>query len=66
MLSHTFLELLEVPNIPQIAARLSSELDQKIALIQQETAGTAGRKPTAQTTPSTEVKGDGRPVVSES
>jgi len=62
----TFLELLEVPNIPQIAARLSSELDQKIALIQQESAGTPGRKPTAQQPPSIESKGDGRPVLSES
>ena len=62
----TFLELLEVPNIPQIDTRLSSEIDQKIAIIQQETAGTAGRKPTAQTTPSTETKGDGRPIISES
>lgn len=62
----TLLELLEVPNIPQIATRLVSELDQKIALIQQETAGTPGRKPTAQKSPAIETKGDGRPIISES
>ena len=63
-MDHTsLLEVMEVPNISQVNARLSSELDQKIAAM---TGAQEGRPPTAQKAPHQEIKGDGRPVVSES
>lgn len=62
----SLLEMLEVPNIQKVDERLGSEIDQKIAMMQEMQAGTAGRKPTAQRMPRLEQKGDGRPVISES
>lgn len=62
----TFMEAMEVPNLPQVQDRLGSEIDQKIAMLQQMEGGQAGRKPTAQTGPHMEVKEGGRPTVAES
>jgi hypothetical protein len=59
----TLLEIMEIPNIAQINERLSSELDQKIAMM---TGAQEGRPPTAQAPPQLQQKGDGRTVVSES
>ena len=55
----TFLEIMEVANIPSINKKLSSEIDQKIAAAQQLEAGSAGRPQTLQQTPSVETKGGG-------
>lgn len=63
-MDHTsLLEVMEIPNIPQINERLGSELDQKI---QAATQAQTGRPPTGQKAPQQEIKGDGRPVISES
>lgn len=62
----TFMEAMEVPNIPQVKERLGSEIDQKISALQQLQGGQAGRKPTAQVPPHQEIKSGGRPTVAES
>jgi len=62
----SFLEMMEIPNIPEIDNRLSSEIDQKIQLARQLQEGSVGRPPSGQQLPKLEQKGDGRPVVSES
>ena len=56
----TFLTILEVANIPQIDKRLTSEIDQKIAALEQLSSGSSGRPQTLQQSPTIESKG-GRP-----
>ena len=61
----TLLEMLEFPK-EKINERLNSELNQKIAMVQQMTEGQVGRPPTFQKSGNIETKGTGRPVVSTS
>ena len=63
----TFMEAMEVPNLPEVMKRLGSEIDQKIAMAQAAQATPQGRPPSAQTGPHMEVKDGGtRPTVAES
>jgi hypothetical protein len=68
----TFLEKMEVPNIPEIDRRLSSEIDQLIKARDEAMAGSAGRPSTDTAAPRLETRGGGqnmeptRPVVSTS
>ncbi len=62
----TLLETLEFGNIQEINERLGSELDQKIQLAEQLTAGTPGRPNSFAAPANVETKGDGRPVISTS
>lgn len=62
----TFLTIMEVANIPQIDRNLTSEIDQKIAALQQASAGSPGRPQTLQQNPSIETKSGGRPTVTSS
>ena len=77
----TFMEAMEVPNLDQVQQRLQEEMQQKANMAAQAQAQVEmakmqqggmlnvtreGRPPTAQTPPHQEVKGDMRPVTSES
>ncbi len=63
---NTFLEIMEVANISGINANLSSEIDQKLAALQEASEGQVGRPATNKQTPQIETKEGGRPSVTTS
>jgi len=66
----TFLETMEVPNIPEIDRRLQEEMMQKAAMMMPQEMGAIqgpGRRPTGQVAPHMEIKDGGtRPTTAES